>query len=71
MDYLLPVVGTAYEPLIGWTDNLYGPTGLVVGAGTGVIHSVYGDVNGNANVVPVDMCVNAILAAAAKAIQAG
>ncbi|CAH1395740.1 unnamed protein product [Nezara viridula] len=65
------VVGTAYEPLIGWTDNLYGPTGLVVGAGCGVIHSVYGDVNGNANLVPVDMVVSAIIAAASKAIQRG
>ena len=65
------VVGTAYEPLICWTDNIYGPTGLVVGAGCGVIHSVYGDVNGNANIVPVDMVASAIIASAANTIQRG
>ncbi|XP_054271942.1 fatty acyl-CoA reductase wat-like [Macrosteles quadrilineatus] len=58
------VVGTAYEPLIGWTDNLYGPTGLVVGAGCGVLHSIYANVDCIANIVPVDMTVNALIASA-------
>jgi len=29
--YLIAVIGTAKEPIKGWIDNLYGPTGVVVG----------------------------------------
>ncbi|KAL1116456.1 hypothetical protein AAG570_004929, partial [Ranatra chinensis] len=63
------VVGTAEEPVIGWTDNVYGPTGIVVGAGCGVLHSIYGDTECNANLVPVDMAVSAIIVSAAEIIQ--
>lgn len=63
------MVGTAYEPLIGWTDNLYGPTGLVVGAGCGVLHSVHARTDGVANIVPVDMTVNALIASAWQTIN--
>lgn len=58
------VVGTAYEPIIGWTDNLYGPTGIVVGAGCGVLRTLQADLTCDANIVPVDMCVNALIASA-------
>lgn len=58
------VVGTAYEPLIGWTDNVYGPTGIVVGAGCGVLRTLQADLTCEANIVPVDMCVNALIASA-------
>lgn len=26
--YFFPVVGTAKEPIAGWIDNVYGPTGV-------------------------------------------
>nr|AWJ25024.1 fatty acyl-CoA reductase [Nilaparvata lugens] len=58
------VVGTAYEPVIGWTDNVYGPTGIVVGAGCGVLRTLQADLTCDANIVPVDMCVNALIACA-------
>lgn len=58
------VVGTAFEPIIGWTDNLYGPTGIVVGAGCGVLRTLQADLTCDANIVPVDMCVNSLIASA-------
>nr|QGV11526.1 FAR9 [Tetrastichus brontispae] len=50
------------EPVPGWTDNINGPTGLLIGAGKGVIRSMYCNENGYADYVPVDIVVNAILA---------
>lgn len=58
------VTSSAKEPLVGWIDNLYGPTGVVAGAGTGVLRTMHCDKNINANIVPVDYCVNALIAAA-------
>lgn len=50
------------EPLPGWTDNINGPTGLLIGAGKGVIRSMYCNESSYADYVPVDILVNAILA---------
>jgi len=58
------VVGTRSEPVSGWIDNLYGPTGVFVGAGTGFIKTIHVDGTKNANIVPVDMTVNALIASA-------
>lgn len=58
------VLSTYKEPVPGWTDNLYGPTGLVVGVVRGFIHAIYGDPIKKANLVPADYCVNAIIASA-------
>ncbi|XP_063978990.1 putative fatty acyl-CoA reductase CG5065 [Diachasmimorpha longicaudata] len=49
------------EPLPGWTDNINGPTGLLIGAGKGVIRTMYCDERGYADYLPVDIAVNAIL----------
>ncbi|XP_075218822.1 fatty acyl-CoA reductase 1 isoform X2 [Lycorma delicatula] len=49
------------EPLPGWTDNINGPTGLLIGAGKGVIRSMYCDNQGYADYLPVDITVNGIL----------
>ncbi|KAJ8687687.1 hypothetical protein QAD02_023481, partial [Eretmocerus hayati] len=49
------------EPLPGWTDNINGPTGLLIGAGKGVIRTMYCNEEGYADYVPVDIGVNAIL----------
>ncbi|XKL65276.1 hypothetical protein PGB90_008696 [Kerria lacca] len=49
------------EPLPGWTDNINGPTGLLIGAGKGVIRTMYCNNEGYADYLPVDIAVNGIL----------
>ncbi|XP_060532693.1 fatty acyl-CoA reductase 1 [Cylas formicarius] len=49
------------EPLPGWTDNINGPTGLLIGAGKGVIRTMYCKQDSYADYVPVDITVNAML----------
>lgn len=58
------VVSTYQEPVRGWIDNLYGPTGVAAGAGTGLLRSLHCDGSVHANVVPGDMVVNALIATA-------
>lgn len=58
------VLPTSEEPIPGWIDNMYGPTGMMVGVGAGLIHVCHVHKDNNAELVPVDMCVNAILAMA-------
>ncbi|KAI5640449.1 male sterility protein domain-containing protein [Phthorimaea operculella] len=58
------VVSTYEEPMRGWTDSVYGPTGIIIGIGTGVLRTMYMDLDKVADMVPVDLCVNAILASA-------
>lgn len=49
------------DPLPGWTDNINGPTGLLIGAGKGVIRTMYCNENGYADYLPADIAINAIL----------
>ncbi|XP_043266217.1 fatty acyl-CoA reductase wat-like [Colletes gigas] len=58
------VISTYQEPLRGWIDNLYGPTGVAAGAGTGILRSIHCDGSIEANVVPGDLTVNALIACA-------
>ncbi|XP_023955311.2 fatty acyl-CoA reductase wat [Bicyclus anynana] len=60
------VIGTAREPLQGWIDNVYGPTGVVVGAAVGLMHALLGNPKAIADLVPGDMVVNGCIAAAWK-----
>ncbi|XP_019769143.2 fatty acyl-CoA reductase wat [Dendroctonus ponderosae] len=57
------VIPTFKEPLPGYFNNLQSPMGLFVGAGKGVIRSVYMDSKTSANVIPADSCINVILLA--------
>lgn len=57
------VIATYREPVRGWIDNVYGPTGLVVGAGTGVLHTYFGNSDVITDMIPVDMVVNALICA--------
>ncbi|XP_068623501.1 fatty acyl-CoA reductase 1-like [Battus philenor] len=59
------------EPLPGWTDNLNGPTGLLIGAGKGVIRSMYCRSNSYADYLPVDVFINGIMMAAWNYIKRG
>lgn len=57
------ITSSVKEPVVGYIDNLYGPTGVVYGAGTGVLRTMHCDRDVVANIVPVDMTVNALIAA--------
>lgn len=63
------VVATNSEPIRGWIDNMYGATGVVVGCGTGVLRTLQCDQSVVANIVPVDMACNAIIASAWETSQ--
>nr|CAD7571747.1 unnamed protein product [Timema californicum] len=63
------VIGTRSEPLPGWIDNVYGPTGIVVGAGIGILRTINVDPCISANLVPVDMAVGALIASAREFVE--
>uniref|UniRef100_A0A182HM10 Fatty acyl-CoA reductase n=1 Tax=Anopheles arabiensis TaxID=7173 RepID=A0A182HM10_ANOAR len=54
------VIPTWREPIPGWTDNINGPVGLLIGAGKGVIRSMYCDSDGYGDYLPVDFAVSAM-----------
>ncbi|CAG9815212.1 unnamed protein product [Phaedon cochleariae] len=58
------VVSTYREPIKGWINNMYGATGVATGAGIGLIRTLHCDPDSNANIIPVDMCVNSMIAEA-------
>lgn len=58
------VTSTACEPVVGWIDNFNGPTGVIAGAGTGILRTLHCNPNVIANIVPVDMTVNALICSA-------
>nr|QLI61999.1 fatty acyl-CoA reductase 9 [Streltzoviella insularis] len=60
------VIATAEEPFAGWIDNVYGPTGVVVGAAVGLLHVLHCSPKAIADLVPGDMVVNGCIAAAWK-----
>ncbi|XP_077300095.1 putative fatty acyl-CoA reductase CG5065 [Arctopsyche grandis] len=60
------VMASWKDPFPGWIENLNGPTGLLVGAGKGVIRSMHCRANYYADIIPVDICVNALIALAWK-----
>lgn len=58
------IVGASYqEPLPGWIDNYNGATLLVAAAGKNLKRSMYGNPESNADVIPVDYCVNMMIVA--------
>nr|CAH7741191.1 unnamed protein product [Callosobruchus chinensis] len=60
------VVAAYKEPIPGWVDNINGPTGILIGAGKGVIRTMHCNTKLVADIVPVDMVINSILLAAWK-----
>lgn len=57
------MISTYLEPIRGWIDNVYGPIGMIVGAGSGVIHTYYKDCDVVTDLIPVDIAVNALICA--------
>lgn len=58
------VIPTYQEPLKGWIDNMYGPTGIIVGVAAGLLRVLHIHQDNNAELVPVDLCVNSMIASA-------
>ncbi|XP_055533758.1 putative fatty acyl-CoA reductase CG5065 [Wyeomyia smithii] len=58
------VVNTIDEPLVGWIDNLNGPSGMLLGAGTGVVRTDLMPIKNRINAIPADICIKALLLAA-------
>jgi len=57
----LLVTGTWRDPTPGWVEKLHGPTGLLVGAGKGVIRSMHCRPEFNADIMPCDIAINALI----------
>ncbi|XP_065369886.1 putative fatty acyl-CoA reductase CG5065 isoform X2 [Calliphora vicina] len=49
------------EPLPGWVDNLNGPSGVMIGAGKGVIRSMLCNGELKSEVIPVDIAINGLV----------
>lgn len=59
------IVGASWlEPLPGWVDNFNGPTGLLAAIGTGLLRTMHGKRECIADLTPVDMATNLMIAAA-------
>nr|CAD7600338.1 unnamed protein product [Timema genevievae] len=58
------VVATMKEPIPGWTDNIFGPAGAVIGYASGVIKTGVNNNSVSQDIVPVDLVINFIIAAA-------
>ncbi|XP_043233602.1 putative fatty acyl-CoA reductase CG5065 [Amphibalanus amphitrite] len=52
------------EPLPGWVDNFNGPTGMIAGAGKGLMRTLLCHEDLVADVVPVDVPINLMITAA-------
>uniref|UniRef100_A0A6G1S2U3 Fatty acyl-CoA reductase n=1 Tax=Aceria tosichella TaxID=561515 RepID=A0A6G1S2U3_9ACAR len=55
------VVTSASEPFKGWIDNMNGPTGVILGAGKGLVRSMFAETECVADLVPVDKVINLIV----------
>lgn len=64
------VVASWKDPLPGWVDNINGPTGLVLAIGKGLLRSMHAVRHVKADIVPVDIVVNGMIAAAYYAARA-
>ena len=61
------VVTAAWKtPYVGWIEGLNGPTGMMIGAGKGVIRTIHCNPDNTSEAVPVDVTINAIIALAYK-----
>ncbi|KAL1460838.1 hypothetical protein WDU94_012781 [Cyamophila willieti] len=58
------VISTNNEPIPGWIDNLYGPTGVITGFKSGIIRSFHVNAKNKADLVPADWTVNALICSA-------
>lgn len=59
---LFTVCPALKEPIPGWVDSLNGPVGVMLAAGKGVIRTMLCDGSLNAQVIPVDIAINGVIA---------
>jgi Male sterility protein. len=52
------------EPLVCWINNIYGAAGVAAGAAMGLIRVVRADKHSVMDIVPGDMVMNSVIAAA-------
>ncbi|XP_018361331.1 PREDICTED: fatty acyl-CoA reductase 1-like, partial [Trachymyrmex cornetzi] len=55
------VTSTLQEPIPGWIDNVYGPIGLYIGAGKGIIRVAYVNETSRIDGVPVDIVIKVVI----------
>ncbi|KAF7282347.1 hypothetical protein GWI33_002787 [Rhynchophorus ferrugineus] len=55
------VTSTVSDPVAGWSDNLYGPLGVLLSTGCGILRVFPGDNSVHMDTVPGDFAVNAML----------
>uniref|UniRef100_A0A0K8UGQ7 Fatty acyl-CoA reductase n=1 Tax=Bactrocera latifrons TaxID=174628 RepID=A0A0K8UGQ7_BACLA len=55
------VTPAVQEPFPGWVDNLNGPTGVMIGAGKGVIRSMLCNGELKSEIMPIDMAINGLI----------
>ncbi|VVC29131.1 Male sterility, NAD-binding,Zinc finger, FLYWCH-type [Cinara cedri] len=58
------LIATVKEPIPGWINNFYGPTGVVAAADIGLMRVMLSKPDGIAEMVPADYFSNAVLACA-------
>ena len=57
------IVGASWrEPFPGWIDNFNGPTALFAAIGKGILRTMMGRFNCTADIIPVDVPVNLMIA---------
>ncbi|XP_044011550.1 fatty acyl-CoA reductase wat-like isoform X2 [Aphidius gifuensis] len=60
--YAKKILPSFQEPTSGWTDgNLNGPVVISIGTGLGLLHLGPSPLNNSLDMVPVDMCTNALI----------
>ncbi|KYN09047.1 Fatty acyl-CoA reductase 1 [Trachymyrmex cornetzi] len=55
------VIPTEKEPISGWLDNVYGPIGLFIGGGKGILRVACLNKTVNEDAIPVDIVIKAII----------
>ncbi|KAL1379276.1 hypothetical protein pipiens_015019 [Culex pipiens pipiens] len=54
--------GPRLDPIAGWTDNVYGLNGVLVGVGCGLLRVLHCHAHCHADIIPADLVVNSSLA---------
>ncbi|KAL6264046.1 hypothetical protein P5V15_004127 [Pogonomyrmex californicus] len=58
------VTSTWNEPIMGWTDSVYGPIGLLVGSSLGLLRTIHCHTDKKLDFVPADYVTSCLIAAA-------